>query len=268
MTPLGYDTSNLYWGGVTSAPATQKVWTLGQTSRAQPTGSPLTITPTLTSGSPVLWTSGATRYAFMGMSGNIIKVNLSNQTVDATNINPGAATVYGRIGLGGTTRVFAGDDGGNFWAIDPTNFAGTSRVWQYAVSGDSIKSSPYYDYGTAVVHFGTELGKLVALSSSGVALTGYPFTPGSTSDAIRAVLYLNGVLAFGTTTGKLYFYDRNNGTTGPALIREYDFGPTEMVSAVAYDGSSSRYMVSTADPTTTDGRLYFFDQLTDPTSAK
>lgn len=268
VTPLGYDTSNLYWGGVTSAPATQKVWTLGQTSRAQPTGSPLTITPTLTSASPVLWTSGATHYAFMGMSGNIIKVNLSNQTVDATNINPGSATVYGRIGIGGTTRVFAGDDGGSFWAIDPTNFAGTSRVWQYAVSGDSIKGFPYYDSGTAVVHFGTELGKIVALNSSGVALTGYPLTPGSTSDAIRAVLYVNGILAFGTTTGKLYFYDRNNGTTGPALINEYDFGPTEMVSAVAFDSSTSRYMVSTADPTTMDGRLYFFDQLTDPTSAK
>ena len=61
-----------------------------------------------------------------------------------------------------------------------------------------------------------------------------------TSDAIRAApLYKDGILAFGTTTGKLYFYDRNNGTTGPAFIKEYYFGPTQMVSGIGYDSSAA-----------------------------
>jgi len=188
--------------------------------------------------------------------------------LDAINTSPGSASVYGRVSLG-STRVFAGDDGGNLWAIDTNNFPGVNRLWRYAVTGDSIKSFLYYDSSTAVIHFGTEMGKIVAVNASGAALTGYPFTPGSASDAIRAApLYRNGILAVGTTTGKLYFYDRNNGTTGPALLRQYDFGPTQMVSSVAFDSGGSRYMVSTSDPSRKDGRLYFFDDITDPTSAK
>ena len=47
VTPLTMDTSNLFWGGTTAGPV-QKIWTLGQVSRAQPMGSPFTITPVLT----------------------------------------------------------------------------------------------------------------------------------------------------------------------------------------------------------------------------
>ena len=268
VTPLTTDTSNLYWGGVTASPTTQKIWTLGQTSRAQPGGSPLTITPMITSASPVLWSNGAIRYLIVGVQGNILKVNVTNQTLDATNTSPATASVYGRVSLG-SNRVFAGDDAGNLWAIDTNNFPGVNRLWRYAVTGDSIKSFLYYDSSTAVVHFGTEMGRIVAVNASGAALTGYPFTPGSASDAIRAApLYRNGILAVGTTTGKLYFYDRNNGTTGPALLKQYDFGPTQMVSSVAFDSGGNRYMVSTSDPNSKDGRLYFFDDITDPTTAK
>ena len=69
----------------------------------------------------------------------------------------------------------------------------------------------------------------------------------------------------GTTTGKLFFIDRNNGTTGPALIRQYSFGSTQSVSGVGFDPNTGRYMVSTSDPTAKDGRLYYFDEITDPT---
>jgi hypothetical protein len=268
VTPLAVDSSNLYWGGTTQMPTTQKVWTLGQTSRAQPVGSPMTITPVITSASPALWTSGPATYLFMGVAGNIIKVNVTNQTLDATNTNLGTASVYGRIGLG-SSRVFAGADSGDLWAIDANNFTSTNRLWRYAVTGDSIKSSPYYDSSTAVVHFGTERGKMAAVNSGGVPLTGYPFVAGSTSDAIRAApLYRNGILVFGTTTGRLYFYDRNNGSTGPALIKEYNFGPAQVVSGIGYDSSVGRYMVTTADPASNDGRIYYFDDVTDPTSPK
>jgi hypothetical protein len=268
VTPLATDASNLYWGGTTSGPTTQKIWTLGQTSRSQPTGSPFVITPVITSAQPALWASGVTTYMFMGLTGNAMKFDATNQLLDSTNTNPGSAAVRGRILPTLAIRVFFGDDAGTMWAVDPNNFAGTNKLWSYTVAGDSIQSQPFYDYTGAILQFGTEAGKIVALdtNANGAVKTGYPYVPGTTSDAIRsALLYFNGVLAVGTTTGKLFFIDRNNGSTGPALIREYYFGPTESVSGVGYDSNSSRYMVSTADPSTNDGKLYYIDLISDPT---
>ena len=266
VSPLILDTTNVYWGGTTVGPV-QKVWTLGQTSRSQPMGSPFTITPVVTSASPSLWTSGATSYLFIGLVGNIIKLNVTNQTLDSTNTNPGSAAVRGRVAAA-TSNVFAGDDGGTFWSISPTNFSGTNKQWSYPVAGDSIQSSPVVDFTGGIVHFGTDGGKVVAINvGTGTARTGYPYVPGTTSDQIRsALLYVNGVLAVGSNTGKLFFINRNNGTTGPALLREYYFGPTEAVSGVGYDSNTNRYMVSTADPTTKDGRLYYIDAIPDPDS--
>jgi hypothetical protein len=80
------------------------------------------------------------------------------------------------------------------------------------------------------------------------------------------LLYTGGILVVGTTTGRLFFLDRNNGTTGPAMVRQYYFGPTEAVSGIGYDSNVNRYMVSTADPTTNDGRLYYIDLIADPTA--
>jgi hypothetical protein len=165
--------------------------------------------------------------------------------------------------------VFAGDDGGTMWALDPNNFAGTNKVWSYVVSGDSIQSSPYVDTnGSAIgVYFGTDGGKVVGLNwQTGAALTGFPFVPGTTSDSIRtAMLSQGGLLVVGTTTGKLFFIDRNNGT-GPVVTRQYYFGPTQSVSGVSYDSTVGRYMVATSDSAANDGRLYIIDLVADPTS--
>jgi hypothetical protein len=265
ISPLALDANNIHWGGTTSGP-TQKVWTLGQVSRNQPTGSPFVITPVITSAAPALWTSGGTTYLFMGLAGNIIKLDVSNQVLDATNTNPGSAAIRGRVVPTSANRLFAGDDGGTMWALNPSSFGGTNKLWSYAVASDSIRSSPYYDYASTTVHFGTDGGKVIALNSSGIPLTGYPYLPGSTSDSIRsALLYAGGILVAGATTGKLYFLDRNNGTTGPALVRQYYFGPTEAVSGVGYDPGVSRYMVTTSDASTGDGRLYYIDVISDPT---
>ena len=166
-----------------------------------------------------------------------------------------------------TPRVFAGDDSGTMWALDINNFAGTNKAsgvtpWR----ADPIKSSAFYDFTNAVLMFGTDGGKVVALNSSGTALTNYPYTPGATTDSIRsALLYTGGILAVGTTTGKLFFIDRSQGSAAGGLVREYYFGPTESVSGVGFDSSSSRYMVTTSDPTVKDGRLYYIDQIADPT---
>jgi hypothetical protein len=265
-TPLSIDTTNLYWGG--SQSGAQKVWTLGQSSETQPTGSPLTITPTITSAAPLVWTGSGTTSLFLATAGHLIKLDATNQVLSADNTNPGSASIWGRISVAATstTRILAGDDSGIFWSIDPNNFAGTAKQWSYTVTSDSMKSSPYYDYVTDTVMFGTEGGKVVALTSAGAALTGYPYSPGTSSDAIRsAPMYTGGVLAAGTTTGKLFFLDRNNGTTGPALIREYYFGPTETVSGIAFDKSANRYLVTTSDASSNDGKLYSFDAISDPT---
>jgi fibronectin-binding autotransporter adhesin len=265
-TPLTLDSSNIYWGG--SRTGTQKLWTLGQSSESQPFGSPLAITPTITSATPSMWISGATAYLFLGVVGNLLAIDITNQAIAASNTNLGTASSWGRIAIStrSTNRILTGDDAGSFWSIDPGNFAGTNKQWRYVVANDSMKSSAYFDYATNTVMFGTEGGKVVALDATGTALNGYPTTPDASTDAIRsAPLYFNGVLAVGTTTGKLFFLDRNNGSTGPALIREYYFGPTEAVSGIAYDASSSRYMVSTSDTSTKDGRIYYVDAIPDPT---
>jgi hypothetical protein len=231
-------------------------------------GAPFPITPVLTAATPGAWNSGSTTYLFFGTVGNIIKFNATTHLVEATNTNPGAAAVRGRVLPTVTNRVFAGDDAGRMWAIDANNFGGTAMLWSYAVPGGSpIQSAPHYDYTGQVLLFGTDAGQVIALNSSGAALTGYPFVPGAASDAVRsALLYATGIVAVGTTTGKLFFIDRNNGTTGPALIRQYYFGPTESVSGIGYDSNTSRYMVSTADAATNDGRLYYIDAITDPTA--
>jgi outer membrane protein assembly factor BamB len=195
-----------------------------------------------------------------------MKFNATSQVIDSTNTNPGSASVRGRVLATSANRVFAGDDGGTMWAMDTNNFAGTNKMWSYVVAGDSIQSSPYAD--STGVYFGTDGGKVVGLNvTTGAALTGYPLVPAATTDKIRtAPLSQGGLLVVGTTTGKLFFIDRNNGTTGPALYREFYFGPTESVSSVGYDTSASRYMVSTSDSGTNDGRLYYIDLIADPTA--
>lgn len=261
VTPLAMDMTNLYWGGTTTGPV-QKLWTLSQAAASQPAGSPFTITPVITTSAPAL--SSTDSSLFLGMTGKIIKFDSANQVLSATNDSPGSASVFGRVGSSGT-RIFAGDDAGTMWAIDSNNFSGTNKAWSYAVSGDSIKSSPYYDYGSSILLFGTEGGKVVALDSTGAALTGYPYTPGTASDAIRSpLLYSAGILVVGTSTGKLFFIDRRT-ASGPALIRRHFFGATQSVSGIGYDPTTSRYMVSISDSSANDGQLYYFDLISDPT---
>ncbi len=71
----------------------------------------------------------------------------------------------------------------------------------------------------------------------------------------------------GSTGGKLYFLDRNTGTTpAVSILKEYFFGSSQSVSSIGYDPSVNRYMVTSSNASTNDGRVYFFDQVADPTS--
>jgi hypothetical protein len=269
-TPLAMDTNNLYWGGTSGG---QKLWTLGQSSETQPMGSPFTVTPTITSASPALWTNTVgmttTSYLILGLTGHIIEIDVSGQVNSYDNTNPGTASIAGRIAIGtnGSTRMFAGDTAGKVWAIDPTpaNFTGTQKLWVYNGTAATV-GSPFYDYTSNTLMYGTSIGTVNSLSSAGAAQTGYPYTPGAASDAIStAPFYASGVLLVGTSTGKLWVIDRNAGS-GPAPIRKYFFGSTESVSGIGFDASTNRYMITTSDSTAKDGKLYYIDLVADPTS--
>jgi hypothetical protein len=269
-TPLALDASNVYFGSTTS---NRSFFTVGQASETIPSGSPITITQTVSNNAPAIATIGSTAYAFLGLTGAIIKISAFSQATTFTNTSPGAQSIWGRIVLGPngtTTRAYAGDYGGTMWAIDAgSNFTTTGGLWKYAIAGDQIKSSPYYDQGSDTIQYGTQNGAINVLGGSGALLNAsYPYTP-SAGDAITAApLYYNGVLVVGSTGGKLYFLDRNTGTTpGVSLIRAYNFGASESVSGVGFDPTVNRYMVTTASASSKDGRLYYFDLVTDTTPA-
>ncbi|MFL5304581.1 MAG: beta strand repeat-containing protein [Polyangia bacterium] len=269
-TPLSMDISNLYWGSTTAG---KNFWTLGISNESNPT--PVSITPAVTNTALTLWTISGTSYAFMGVTGNILKISTLAQSITATNLSPGAAAVWGRITVGynksGTARVYAGDDGGTMWALDPgSNFATLNGLF-HSTTANAIKSSPYYDHDTDTIQYGTQAGTIIVLDGSGNALNAtYPYTPaGGAADPITASpLYYSGILVVGSTGGKLYFLDRNTGTTpGVSVVKQFYFGPSESVSGVGYDANVNRYMVTTANSASNDGRIYYFDQVTDPTAS-
>jgi Concanavalin A-like lectin/glucanases superfamily len=272
---LSLDASNVYWAATQgSGTVTQVLMEVGQASQSVMTGWPLTTPLSVTTSPPQLATSGGTTKLYLGISGDLLQLDVTGTTF-VTNTNPG--TINGRVSIGtssaGTARVFAGDTSKVMWAISPTNFTGTNYLWKYTAAS-SIGGSPTYDYLTDTVQFGTSGGAVIVLTGAGnggspgtgvVLNAGYPFTLNASDPITSPPLYTGGVLAVGTTLGKLYFLDRNTGTTpGVAIIAEYNFGPTESVSGIAFDPNVNRYMVSTS-AATKDGRLYYFDLVNDPT---
>ena len=178
-TPLAQDATNLYFGSTTSG---RNFFTVGQASETIPSGSPITIPQTVTNNAPSIATIGSTAYAFLGLTGAVIKISAFSQATTFTNTSPGAQSIFGRIVLGtngSTTRVYAGDDGGTMWAIDAaSNFTTSGGLWKYAIAGDQIKSSPYYDQGTDTIQYGTQNGAINVLGGTGAVLNAsYPYTP-------------------------------------------------------------------------------------------
>jgi hypothetical protein len=96
-----------------------------------------------------------------------------------------------------------------------------------------------------------------------------PWQPNvSGTDAFQtAPFYQSGVILAGTTTGTLYVIDANSNNTAPALIQTYKFPASTAISGIAYDQLTSRYIVSTANATNKDGKLYYLPAVTDPTTA-
>jgi hypothetical protein len=270
------DSTNLYWAGQRTSDSTYRIWGIGQANKSVPgwspmrpssVSSPVTGETAVTTATPAVWFSGATTYTFIGQTGYIVKADVSTGTVAEYNSNPGSGkSILGRIVVlnwSGTSRVLAGDDGGSFWSIAPGTFTGTNKQWGYtALAGiDQFKTAPIYDYSGGYVHFGSEGGRLIVLNgTTGAALAGYPMTSLTTDPMRMALFYRSGVVAVGTTTGKLFFVNRRTTAGGtPVLMREYYFGSTQQVSGIAYDSNSNKFMVTTSAAGSTDGRFYMID---------
>jgi hypothetical protein len=273
-TPLTIDTNNVYWAG--TAGGTPKLWTLGKASQEQPAGSPLATSSSVGNSAPAIWSSGDT-YVFLGMPGRISKVDVTTQSNVADNTSPGGTTgVNGRLTiLGGA--LYAGDDNGYLWALDAgDNFAaagGTYKLWSYhdttnhaTCGGVCGIANLYRDAGLGRVYYGDQDGHVYVIDNGGAAVTGFPFRPGTSADAFTtSPLYRAGVIAIGTSSGTLYFIDQNADGSSPALIQTYKFGATTQISSIAFDAKTSSYLISTADPTAKDGRLYYIAAVSDPT---
>ena len=200
--------------------------------------------------------------------------------------NPtGVSTITGRVSYGtswlaatnGTTRIYMGDAAGAVWAVSPSAFSSsgtvTTSLWKYA-AGSAVTDN-YYDGGTDTVQFGTSAGKVVVLTGAGSGSNGatlntsYPYTLPNSDSVSTAPLYYGGILVVGSSKGNLYFLDRNTGLTSPngvKIVKEVNFGSNVTVSSIGFDSTVSRYMVSTSSAAN-DGRVYYFDLVSDPTSS-
>jgi hypothetical protein len=278
------DSTNLYWAGTNGSG--QKLFGIVQGSGTvinpgSPGSWPVTAPANVTTSAPTLVTVSGTTSLYLGATSTLAQLNLSSLVW--TQDNPtGIGTITGRVSYGssflaatfGTSRIYAGDASGTVWAVNPSSFSGTNFLWSYA-AGSAVTDN-YYDPVTDTVQFGTSAGKVVVLTGAGSGTSGvvlnssYPYTLPNSDSVSTAPLFNAGVLVVGTSKGNLYFLDRNTGSAtapnGVAILKEVNFGPTETVSSVGFDSTVGRYMVTTSSASN-DGRLYYFDLVTDPTAS-
>jgi hypothetical protein len=277
------DSTNLYWAGTNGSG--QKLFGIVQGSGTvinpgSPGSWPVTAPANVTTSAPTLVTVSGTTSLYLGATSTLAQLNLSS--LAWTQDNPtGIGTITGRVSYGtsilaatsGTARIYAGDASGTVWAVDPNSFSGTSFLWSYA-AGSAVTDN-YYDSASDTLQFGTSAGKVVVLTGAGSGTSGvvlnssYPYTLPNSDSVSTAPLYYSGVLVVGTSKGNLYFLDRNTGLASPngvSILKEVNFGPTESVSSVGFDSTVGRYMVTTSSASN-DGRLYYFDLVTDLTAS-
>jgi hypothetical protein len=190
------------------------------------------------------------------------------------------SAISSRLSIFNNTIYFA-EDIGKVWAIDTTDSLTT--VWGYQDTGSSghtctsnsncTVKALYLDTGSRRVYYGDQDGHVYVVSRNGVTSGGtlyqsaYPMRPTGAAtmapfDAFTtAPVYISGlsvgganagVIAIGSSTGKVFFIDQWNGSAA-ASIRMYSYGSA--VSAISYryaTVSSGTFMISTAN-----GRTYY-----------
>jgi fibronectin-binding autotransporter adhesin len=266
---ISLDASNVYWSA-TIASASKLMGILQSNGKSistttWPVSAPAGIT--VTSSPPQLFTKSGTTTLYMGATADMLSLAVTGTTWVQ---NTGVGTINGRVSVGtsgsGTTRVYAGNSSGTVYALNSSTLA---TLWSY--SAGAAVTDTYFDFSTDTVQFGTSAGNVIALTAAGSGTSGvkvnttYPYA--LTGSVTTAPLYYAGVLAVATSQGNLYFLDRNTGLSSPngvSIIKMYNFGTSESVSTIGFDSFTSRYMVSTSS-SAQDGRLYYFDQVSDPT---
>jgi hypothetical protein len=262
--PLAADTTNIYWSGKNGS-GTAMLFRLQQSNFTSVNSTSVARFDAV----GTLTVIGGTTFMFFANSTAIYKTQVSGSLGTPTAATspawaPGGA-VYGRVSAPGSVVYFV-DYAGTVFAVNPSTIANT---WSYH---DNTNHSGCTSGGTCAaknlfvnnmqnrLYFGDADGHVYAVdTSTHAALTSYPIRPGTTSDAIEAApLYRSGIIAAGSTTGKVFFIDQKNASNVPALISTFDFGSA--TSSLSWDLDGSQYMVGTAD-----GKLYYISQITDPT---
>jgi fibronectin-binding autotransporter adhesin len=256
--PLSADSNNLYFGGTDPSTATKIFGVQIAAGGSQKTvvkniGSVGAITAALA------WrTYTGTTYVFLGSvaamsQAYIYRVDMGAGSVNAS-YNGATTTINGSVRVI-NNRAYAATDGGKVFALDAANFGvggftdmpGTTYPYTTAALSP-IKGGLYIDPASNYVYFGDNAGNLYVLTSTGAALANYPYPLTGTAHLTSAPIYIpgSGVIAIGASDGVVYFVDRRNGSNMPSLLYRYTAG-TGSVSSVAWNASTSQYMVSTSD---------------------
>jgi hypothetical protein len=269
--PLTMDGTNVFWAGLDSGGTNNKFFALAR-STGTTSITPLALSGTVTS-TPMLVTLSGTTYFFSARSDGGISKNSA--------VLGGLASVSGTSAITGPLAYYstAGLICGNAAGVVRVRDSALSNVWSYTNANASACSALYYDNYTNRAFYGDAVGKMYAIIRNGatsggqVVSSNYPYQPSNTttsSDPITvAPVYVSGVTAYGTSTGKVVFVDAQNGSSQPALMQMYNFNSA--VSSIAYEYISANvgnFMIGTAD-----GHMHFIRRDTadattmrDPTS--
>jgi hypothetical protein len=270
--PLAMDATNVYWAGLDSASA-QKMFSV---TRGGPVLNGSRAIAASIVGAPSVYAVGGTNFVFSATNGKVYKMPTSMAS-DVNNTQT-TSTVSNRLTIFGSQIYFA-EDIGKIWVTDTSDSLTT--VWSYQDTGSghgacsssstcTVKSL-YLNPKTGRVYYGDQDGHIYAVSRSGstangALVSGYPIRPtgGSSSDSfVSAPVYIDGVIVYGSSTGKVFVIDQQNASSAPALIQMYHFGSA--VSSIAFDNrgtAAGQFMIGT-----NDGHLYYLDYVTDPTPA-
>jgi hypothetical protein len=272
--PLIEDGTNLYFGG-TDGSAVTKVFGVqisggaNEKTLQKNVGSVGAVTATPS------WAiySGST-YVFLGSVATssqayVYRINMTSGTVNAsfsgisTSVNASVRLI--------NNRAYAVTDGGNMQVLDASNFnvGGFTNLTGFpyqSTAAQPIGAAPYVDSSTNYAYFGDKGGTVYAVTGAGANVVGYPFSISSAVQLSSSPIYLagGGVIAIGANDGYIYFIDRHNASNVPTVFRRYFVTASGTVSTVAYDGTTSEYMVSSSD-----GKLMFVKaaDVADPTAS-
>jgi hypothetical protein len=166
-------------------------------------------------------------------------------------------------------RAYAVTAAGQLHALNATAFGVGAFVnvsgFPYATAFGASIQAPAYITPTGFAYFGDDTGRLYSVTSAGASESNYPLAV-STFAITASPLYIgkSGVIAVGAADGFVYFIDRHDASSSPAVFTRYYVGQGN-VASLAYDAAGAQYMATSGD-----GKLSFISasSVADPTSAR